>query len=343
MSLGPDDLLEPGDEELDEPLYQRRVSWVARVAAVLVVAGLVGASIAVLVGGGDDDRVAMDPQVDGLLTAADLAGRTFVVVAMEREGRTLPLAAEPPALAFGDSRLQLRTGCNGMEGDFGVVGDDLLFFGGGMDLKGCAGTTGAQEQAVLELFLDTRTQPVEQRIHPDAHLVGDVLQLRLRDLAAWAVDVTEQASVGAVTAGSASEALASSVEGPATFGVTPSAGIGEPWPVVTVVDEPADDGTRRARAFVVTPGDAPRVEDTTLEPAQGATVAPGDRIAYAGVPVEGGAVAHVNGVEVPVDVDHDALATSFLVPTWARGEITVTLSLATPEGTTATAAWYRVG
>ncbi len=383
----------PEDDALPR---RRRVGWLGRAVAVLAALGLIGSTVAALQRGSDSDPGVADDRFDGVVTEADLAGRTFVVVAIEGEGVVLPLAAQPPSLVFGRTHLELRTGCNGVIGDYEVVEEELRFAGGAMTTRLCSGTLGDQEGALLDL-LEPPPGPGVERRGPAARMVGGaVLDLRLRDRRAWAVDVTEQPAVGGVTGGVASEVVLRLVQHaargewdaalqlrrgyaaehqgdagaaraeleqllrdlpwlttstpalPLTLGVTPAWSWDEPDAAVTVLSEPDGDGVRHAAAFLVSPTGTPAIVriptsgGPALTPAAGATVSPGDRITLDGVPVEGGAVAHVNGVEVPVSIDHDAVTTSLVVPWWARGDIVLTLSEATPEASTATAAWYRV-
>jgi hypothetical protein len=129
--------------------------------------------------------------------------------------------------------------------------------------------------------------------------------------------------------------------------VTPGPSSGVPNPVVTAVSPPDGQGTRDTATFVVAV-DAALVErieaagSPGVTPAPGTTVAPGDAVVLDWVPIEGGATAHVNGSEVPVDLDHDAMTTTVVVPPWARDEVIVTISRATPEEPNATAIWYPV-
>ncbi len=389
---------EPDESDFEgEVRYRGRPRWIAVLVAVVAAVGVFGASIAVLIGEGDDDssseETTDDPQVDGRLTLDDLAGRTFLVVAMEHDGDPVPLAADRPSLAFGDGTVVVDDGCNGHTSNVAVIDEGLIFFEGDSTQVGCEGDSiEAQVDAVGDLFFDVSTMPMEDRVHPRAHLTGDILDLRLRDHVGWAVDVTTQHGIGAVPAMSASDAVLLLLDhlardeweaavdllsaypagedptakravleemravhpwldllGPrVTISTTPSFSWSEPERVVTVLSETDDDGVRHAAAFLVSQANPARVERIPLgesgfsvEP--GSAVSPGDVIVLDAVPVEGGATVHVNGVEVPAtNVHEEPFVTTFTVPHWARGEIVVTVSIATPELPGVYAAWYPV-
>jgi hypothetical protein len=123
--------------------------------------------------------------------------------------------------------------------------------------------------------------------------------------------------------------------------------------VVTAVVRTDAANRREAAAFVVagTPG-SPRgtpakiqrlpAQGQDVRPAPGGAIAPGQPLVLSGVPVEGGAVAYVNGDEVPATVDHGAMTTTVVVPPSAGGEAVVTLVLATPELPVAHSFWFPV-
>jgi hypothetical protein len=139
--------------------------------------------------------------------------------------------------------------------------------------------------------------------------------------------------------------------GTATVGwVTPAWTWTEPMAVVTVVSPPAPGGVRQAAAFL-TSGvhqDSPLIELTpgiawTASPPPESPIAPGDRIRVDAFPVEGGARVHVDGDEIPVDVDHAATPPrmSFAVPDDLPPDgIIVTVTVATPELPSVHAFWY---
>lgn len=136
--------------------------------------------------------------------------------------------------------------------------------------------------------------------------------------------------------------------------VTPSFSWGVPAAVVTVVSDPSSGLPRQAAAFVVgTEGDGSSPPDRThidrlprapvAVPKPGTAISPGDRIVIAGVPIEGGATAHIDGDEVAATVNYDNSTTTVKVPASAAGEIVLTVSFATAEIPDAIALWYAVG
>jgi hypothetical protein len=142
-------------------------------------------------------------------------------------------------------------------------------------------------------------------------------------------------------------------DGTATVGwVTPARTWTEPMAVVTVVSPSGSGGVRQVAAFLTSGAhrDPPLIEIApgipwTASPPPGTPVAPGDRIEVDEFPVEGGARVHVDGDEVPVDIDHEAtpLQMSFTVPDdLPRDGIVVTVVVATPELPSVHAFWYPV-
>jgi hypothetical protein len=67
-----------------------------------------------------------------------------------------------------------------------------------------------------------------------------------------------------------------------------------------------------------------------------ATVAPGEQVVIRDVPVEGGGRAFLGDVELPLEVDLDALQVRITYPPDTTARI-LTISLATPELSSATA------
>lgn len=130
--------------------------------------------------------------------------------------------------------------------------------------------------------------------------------------------------------------------------VTPSWSWTDASPVVTVAAGRAADRPPAAVSFLVgrpgelagEPGDpgtlriqripSPRSSDGA-DPPPGAYVEAGQRIVVPGIPMEGGARVHVNGFEVPVDIDLPRRSLAFSIPDTAAGDIAVTLTVATPE------------
>lgn len=107
-----------------------------------------------------------------------------------------------------------------------------------------------------------------------------------------------------------------------------------------VGDEAREEAARRgARIQRIS---LPRSPDTDSVPASGSVIEAGQEIVVPRVPVEGGARAFVNGVEVPVEVDHEALTMTLRVPESATGHVVVTLTYATSELPNAEAFAYTV-
>lgn len=142
-------------------------------------------------------------------------------------------------------------------------------------------------------------------------------------------------------------------DAPPELSVTPSSGLAVAVPVVTVVSAAEDGLPRRAAAFVVSSGGEVgtagglRIQrlpepELVVAPAPGTGVSPGETIVVEVMPVEGGATVHVNGVPVPSTVDAENLTTTFEIPKWARDELVITVSFATPEVPGAAAFWYPV-
>lgn len=92
-------------------------------------------------------------------------------------------------------------------------------------------------------------------------------------------------------------------------------------------------------------GPIQRVQTMQDTPEIDTTVRPGEEIVIPGLPVEGGARAHLGDLEIPVDVDYDAQVMRVTYPTdtdvggrsLGLGVRVLTLSVATPELPTATA------
>lgn len=118
-------------------------------------------------------------------------------------------------------------------------------------------------------------------------------------------------------------------------------------PVATVVADV--DGARRAAAFVFTdPTAGPQLridrlptETVPLSPEPGASVEPGAVVVVATVPVEGGARAFINGLEVPSSLDLEGHTIIVPIPVDIAGDAVLTVSVATPESSSAVAAWYQ--
>lgn len=118
-----------------------------------------------------------------------------------------------------------------------------------------------------------------------------------------------------------------------------------PAAVVTVVaDSPL--GGRLAGAFLVARLDDPLIarlatDAVPTSPARGQVLLANRNVVFAATPVEGAARAFVGDVEVPVHYDVDARdALVVEVPPEVTGEAVITLSIATPEVTDVTAAWF---
>ncbi len=140
--------------------------------------------------------------------------------------------------------------------------------------------------------------------------------------------------------------------------VTPSFSWGEPNPVVTVVERSREGDVEHAMAFVVArdddedastlplivrlPDPEPTIASPKVTTPNGAVVSPGDSVFVAGLPVEGGATAYIDGAEVPVAVDDGAGGVRVTIPEVRRGDLVLTVSLATPEEPTARAVWFKV-
>lgn len=134
--------------------------------------------------------------------------------------------------------------------------------------------------------------------------------------------------------------------------VAPSPSSSVPSPVVTVVaDQPG--GGRRAATFVVSAAPPegftglaivrlPEVDVPTTPPA-GSPVAPGSTVTFLTSPIEGGARAYVDGIEVPVEDDRAAREVRVTIPPDASGDVTVTVAFATPDLPAAGGAWFPVG
>lgn len=141
--------------------------------------------------------------------------------------------------------------------------------------------------------------------------------------------------------------------GPQEVFVTPAWSFGTPSAAVVTFLYPEAAGGPAALAFLVDVTDDPgelgavirlpswRLADDET-PVPGGEVAPGARVVIPGVPIEGGAFAHVNGQPVPVEVDHERFETVVSIPDDATGTIVLTLSLATPEAPAAAAFPLRV-
>lgn len=130
--------------------------------------------------------------------------------------------------------------------------------------------------------------------------------------------------------------------------VTTAAGFTPPL-IVTMTVYSAVEKPGRAQAFVVGKSDGDKMKilrmdltEPPVTPLQGMLMKPGDRIVLDGLPVEGGALAYVDDVEIAVDTNHEKKQISIEVPDIRNGEIVVTFSLATPEVPTAYAVWYSV-
>ena len=131
--------------------------------------------------------------------------------------------------------------------------------------------------------------------------------------------------------------------------VTTAAGFTPPL-VVTMTVPSAVEKPKRAQAFVVgqkLDGDKMKIlrmdlTEPPITPLPGALIKPGDRVVLDGLPVEGGALAYVDDVEIAVDIDHEKVQTSVKVPGVNKSEIVITFSLATPEVPVAYAVWYSV-
>ena len=127
--------------------------------------------------------------------------------------------------------------------------------------------------------------------------------------------------------------------------VTPSWGSVNTTPVVTLMVRREGDRPPVAAAFAVGvlpagAGQDPRevliqriaeVGAAEADPPTGAFVSPGQQIRVPGTPVEGGVRAFVDGKEVAVAVDYEKTEMIFFIPDGAAGDVTVTLSVASPE------------
>lgn len=126
--------------------------------------------------------------------------------------------------------------------------------------------------------------------------------------------------------------------------VTPSWSFTGPAPVVTASTGVDTGGGLVAAAFLLDPrqplgvdgGPIHRVQTVGDTPEIDTTVAPGEQIIIPGVPVEGGGRAFLGDLEVPLDIDYEALEMRVTYPPDATARI-LTISTATPELPTATA------
>jgi hypothetical protein len=126
--------------------------------------------------------------------------------------------------------------------------------------------------------------------------------------------------------------------------VTPSWSFTEPAPVVTASTDRDTGVGLVAAAFLVDPrqplgfdgGSIHRVQTVEDTPEIDTTAAPGEQIVIPGVPVEGGARAFLGDVEVPIEVDYEALEMRVTYPPDTAARV-LTISSATPELPTATA------
>ena len=124
-------------------------------------------------------------------------------------------------------------------------------------------------------------------------------------------------------------------------------------PVVTVLAPGDSDNPPGAVAFLV--DTSPWAQDQSSElhiqriplpsapqsepnPPNGSAVIPGQEVVVPVFPIEGAAHVHVNGIEVPSNIDFSdplpdsqGLPLTFTIPDSASGHIAVTLSIATPE------------
>ena len=121
-----------------------------------------------------------------------------------------------------------------------------------------------------------------------------------------------------------------------------TASTSEGMPVVTV-SAPGETGKPPAAVAFLTGFSRERADSKTFMilrlPASDRTgrspsssaVEEGDQIEFPGVPVEGGARAYVDGAEVPVGVDHVSTVLRVNLPAGVRGDVVITLSMASPE------------
>jgi heat shock protein HslJ len=157
------------------------------------------------------------------------------------------------------------------------------------------------------------------------------------------VDASTSEKVGFIEQLMADPAMVRILEGdPETF-VTASWGWTSAAPVVTLLLPRTGDQPPVAIAFLAgiseEVGDTgrmliqrlPEVADPMGAELAGSSVSAGQRLDLPGTPVEGGVRAYVNGREIPVDIDYEAMRMSITIPDDIEGDVAITLSVATPE------------
>jgi hypothetical protein len=208
----------------------------------------------------------------------------------------------------------------------------------GPELTSSASPTEAVTEMVAALRAgDTPGAATHWTGYPDVLVLPDV------DVAAEKVDALD-ALVAAAPWLLDADLTTTEVDGPAFPG--------NPPPKIVTITATTDEGPR-AMAFV-----AGRVETdgrwvvgrvptapygVPVTPEAGATVASGSTVTFLTSPIEGGARAYVDGVEVPVEDDRAATELRVAIPAGAVGAVTVTIAIATPELTDALAAVYVIG